>query len=97
MDPVFTPQDMSNLPVGNFYMKLLVNGHPTPPFSAFLDWNEVSNVPKDKQIAAQIRENSRMKYGVPVEEVEQYISERAGFNEPEVPPLPKIPAGKIPF
>ncbi|MBN1162830.1 ATP-binding protein [Patescibacteria group bacterium] len=97
MAPVFTPQDMSNLPIGNFYMRLLVNGHPTPPFSVFLNWEEVNKIPKNIQVAAQIREMSRMKYGTPVAEVEKYIQERAGFNETEKPPPPKIPPGKIPF
>jgi hypothetical protein len=98
MEPKFTPQDMSNLPVGNFYMKLLVGGHPTPPFSGYLDWSDVTALEENPDIAKRIREKSRMKYGVDVKEVEAFIAQRAGFDEkPEPPPMPKMPPGRIPF
>jgi hypothetical protein len=95
--PTFTPQDMSNLPIGNFYIKMLVGGHPSPPFSGFLDWNEVSSVPKSIATATKIKEMSRMKYGIPVDDVEKYIMHRAGFNDPKPEPKIKMPPGKIPF
>ncbi|EKD32285.1 MAG: hypothetical protein ACD_77C00138G0001 [uncultured bacterium] len=42
----------------------------------------------------------RLKYGVPAEEVEEYIKLRAGYEEKKVEeaPLSKIPPlGRIPF
>jgi hypothetical protein len=94
-EPTFTQSDLSNLPVGNCYTRLLVDGHPTPPFSMYVDWNEVNAQPKNPEIAARIKENSRTKYGVPAKEVEKYINERAGFLEKpqqEAPSqTPKIP------
>lgn len=98
--PSFTEKDLINLPVFNCYSRLLVNGHPTPPFSMRVDTDIAFNQPKYEGMAAKIREMSRMKYGTPLAEVEAYIQERAGFNEPELPPLPQIPGfgkGKLPF
>ena len=96
--PTFTASDLSNLPVGNCYVKLLVDGHPTPPFSLYVDWDEVNAVPRRPEVAQKIRENSRMKYGVPADQIEEYIKKRAGFEEkPEPPPVPKLSKSKIPF
>ncbi|MBP7928069.1 hypothetical protein KAZ57_02895, partial [Patescibacteria group bacterium] len=98
--PTFTSKDISNLPIGNAYMRLLVDGHPTPPFSANLPWDVIStNVEKSKDVASKIIENSRMKYGKPVEDVEAYINDRAGFNDPEPveEELPNPGRRKIPF
>ncbi len=94
-DPVFTEKDIANLPVGNAYIKLLVDGHPSPPFSMSIPWDVIStNVSQSQDIAKKIIEMSRLKYGVPINEVEEYINLRAGFDEPE----PEIePERKIPF
>lgn len=99
-DPPFTKRDIANLAVGNSYTRLLVNGHPTPPFSLSVDFNEVNAFPKRPEVAQKIRELSRMKYGVPVHEVEEFINLRAGLNETEEPELPDIPGfdkSRIPF
>jgi len=93
--PNFTKQDLSNLPVGNAYMRLLVKGQPTPPFSLFIDWDEISSPKKDPKTAQQIRELSRNKYGVPVEEVEAAINKRLALDEPKEPV--KNPLDKFPF
>jgi hypothetical protein len=97
--PVFTKSDLSNLPIGNCYMKLLVNGQPTIPFSMTVDWDMITNTPKDPNIAAEIRQMSRMKYGKPIEEVEAFIASRIESAEPETP-TPKfddLAKGKLPF
>ena len=91
-EPTFTKQDLSNLPVGNAYMRLLVKGQPSPPFSLFIDWNDLSSVPRNPSLAAEIKELSRLKYGTPVQEVEEFINRRL---EEEV--LPKLPEDKSPF
>lgn len=87
-EPVFTKQDIANLSVGNAYVRLLVDGQPTAPFSMQIPWDTI-NVPQDQNVANKIKELSRQRYGVPVKEVEKYINVRAGFEES----APK----KIPF
>ncbi len=97
--PTFAKSDLSNLPIGNSYMKLLVGGHPTPPFSLSVDWAEITAQEKRKEVSDAIIQNSRMKYGADVKEVEQFILDRTGYNDPpeeEEPkpfsrPLPKLP------
>jgi DNA helicase HerA-like ATPase len=97
--PTFTKSDLPNLPVGNCYIKLLVKGQPTVPFSMATDWEMIKNTPKDPNVAAKIREMSRMKYGTPAAEVEAFINLRAGAEEqvePETPDASLFKA-KIPF
>lgn len=95
--PTFTQQDISNLPVGNAYVKLLVDGHPTPPFSMNVPWDVIhTNVPKSPELAKQIKELSRTKYGKDSKEVEEYINMRSGLydkpeEEEEPPRRPRIP------
>lgn len=96
-EPTFTKHDLSNLPVGNAYMRLLVKGQPSPPFSLFIDWNDLISVKKDPQVAEEIRELSRLKYGTPVQEVEEFINRR--LEEDVLPDIPedKSPFSKLPF
>jgi hypothetical protein len=97
--PSFTKRDLINLPVGNCYTRLLVNGHPTPPFSMMVDMKEVNATPESPEMAEKIREKSRLKYGTPVEEVEEYIYNRIGINDtpPPAPSLSELSKGKLPF
>lgn len=101
VQPTFTKADLSNLSVGNCYMKLLIDGHPSIPFSMNLDWNKISANKKDPSIANQIKENSRIKYGTPAAEVEEFIMSRIGINEtkeePSVEPGAQRPLPKLPF
>lgn len=95
--PNFTKQDISNLSVGNAYVRLLVDGQPSTPFSMSIPWEVISTkVPKSEDVAKKIKELSRHLYGVPVAEVEEYINMRSGlYDKPEeVNPLPKR---RIPF
>jgi hypothetical protein len=84
LDP-FTKSDLMNNSVGNYYMKLLIDGHPTNSFSVNLPWDKVQEMPKYEGVADKIRELSRQKYGVPVAQVEEYINKRAGFDEKPAP------------
>jgi len=97
-EPTFTKQDLSSLPVGNAYMRLLVKGQPSPPFSLFIDKkNDLDSVKRDPAVAREIRELSRLKYGTPVEEVEEFINRR--LQEDTLPDLPPetSPFSKLPF
>ncbi|NMB91737.1 type IV secretion system DNA-binding domain-containing protein [candidate division WWE3 bacterium] len=94
--PTFTKQDLSNLPTGNAYMRLLVRGQPSPPFSLWIDWNDLSSVKKDPRVADEIRELSRIKYGTPVQEVEEFINRRLS-EEPASQEEPSINRTNFPF
>lgn len=95
--PKFTKSDLINLPVGNCYVRLLVKGQPTSPFSMNIDWSELTAVKKDPQVAAEIKQLSRNKYGVPAQEVEAFVNSHAAPDTPELPPLPDIMKNKLPF
>lgn len=95
--PTFTKQDLANLPVGNAYMRLLVRGQPTPPFSFFVDKKDVLAVERNQQLAQEIRDLSRRKYGTPVQEVEEFINKRLEEEIQQKPPLQDSPFSKLPF
>jgi len=80
-EPVFKAIDMTKLTVGNCYVRLLVNGQPTSPFSMNVSWSRVSKVPEDEQVAQEIIEYSRKTYGTPIDEVERQSNKRAGIEE----------------
>lgn len=86
-EPTFGVDDIIKNPIGNAYMKLLVDGYPTPPFSMRVDYEAIVDTPKSKERAASIVESSRMKYGRDVKEVERYINQRAGLNDPQKPSI----------
>ncbi len=70
--PIFGEYDLLNLDNFNCYLKLLVNGQTTSPFS-------MKTYPPqkgDKTIAELAREISRTKYGRPRTEIEQEIIDR---------------------
>lgn len=98
--PKFTKTDLINLPIGNCYTRLLAKGQPTQPFSLTVDWEKISTTPKNSELARSIKEMCKQKYGVPAEEVEEYIKERSGYNDknPEENTATKVPPlGRIPF
>jgi hypothetical protein len=97
--PTFTKTDLASLPIGNCYTRVLVDGQPTQPFSMKIDWDAITNTKRDKSTAERIREASRMTYGKPLKEVEEYINEKMGFNEPTEEKIdnPFKPASKLPF
>ena len=96
--PTFTKNDLTNNPTGSVYIRLLVNGFPTVPFSMMVDWDSINATAKDPGIAQTIRERSRNKYGVAVEEVEKFIIDRIGITPPppQADPLSGLKE-RIPF
>jgi hypothetical protein len=63
-----------------------------------VDWDWITNQPRNFSAGATIKETSRMKYGVPAKEVEEYIKLRAGYNEQPEPIIPpSITKPRIPF
>jgi hypothetical protein len=94
--PTFTKQDLSNLPTGNAYMRLLVKGQPSPPFSLWIDWKDITADKMVPEVAAKIREMSRLKYGTPVQEVEEFINKRLSDDTPKQEE-PKVNSTNFPF
>jgi Type IV secretion-system coupling protein DNA-binding domain len=64
--PVFGPTDLVNLPNHHIYLKLLIDGAPSQPFSAFT----LPPRPKTASYRPQIVENSRRRYARPRRDVE---------------------------
>ncbi len=79
-EPVFSKNDLLNLPVGHACVRLLLHGHPTKPFSLVTDWPAMCAVPRNPELAELIRELSRMKYGRDIHAVEKDIKVRAGLE-----------------
>lgn len=75
--PVFNEHDLTNNNIGNLYLKLLINGQPSSPFSVSLDWAEISAVAKDSKISQLITKISQTKYGTPKLVIEREILHRA--------------------
>ncbi|KKP69472.1 MAG: hypothetical protein UR87_C0017G0002 [candidate division CPR3 bacterium GW2011_GWE2_35_7] len=76
-DPVFNKTDLMNIPVGNVYIQMLINGAPSSPFSMAVDWQHIMNTPKNKEVADMIKQLSRLKYGRDRDVVEAEIRMRA--------------------
>ncbi|MFC1625002.1 type IV secretory system conjugative DNA transfer family protein [Patescibacteria group bacterium] len=90
-EPHFNKQDLIKLPVGNAYIRLLVDGQPTEPFSIKVDLDKIQTE-TSHAVADEIRKTSREKYGVPIEEVEKMINSRIEESTSIQPtPLSKIP------
>jgi len=70
--PVFSASDLINLDNYNAYLKLLISGQTSLPF------NIKTLPPKsgDSELAARVKELSRLKYGRPKDEVEEEIYKR---------------------
>ncbi len=83
--PIFDQNDLINLENVNAYVKLLVNGEYPPPFSIYTHLkNAPFGVPKaDMEVAATIKELSRLKYGRDKAIVETEIIQRAQLETQE--------------
>lgn len=73
--PVFSAQDLLNLENYNAYVKLLIRGFPSPAFNIKIQEPPIANV----ELARDIKESSRQKYGKPREEVEKEILKRFNY------------------
>jgi CxxC-x17-CxxC domain-containing protein len=79
--PEFYTHDLVNLPKQNIYVKLMIDGLTSRPFSA----ETLPPAVADEDHEAEIIEFSRKKYGTLRSEVEEKISQYAGVQE-----LPKM-------
>lgn len=78
-EPFFSKADLLNSPTGQAYMRLLINGQPSTPFSMKVDWNAISAVKKNVELAEKIKSLSRMRYGRDVTLVDEEIRIRSGL------------------
>jgi len=90
-DPVFSKSDLANIDNQNAYVKLLVNGKYPPPFSMCTTYK----VPEgNKELAATIKELSRMRYGRDRREVDAEIKKRGEITYKSSPmaatPMPSL-------
>jgi len=102
--PVFDQNDLINLESINAYIKLLVDGEYPPPFSAY---THLKNAPygdlkPDYDMAATIKELSRLKYGRDVDIVQTEIIQRSELEKEYKPKKPGFRSGlggfpKTPF
>ncbi len=70
--PVFSAKDIMNVPNYNAFLRILVNGVPTKPFSMAT----MPPIVSDPNIVARMIEESAARYGRPRAEVEAEISAR---------------------
>jgi hypothetical protein len=75
--PVFNENDLMNNTVGNAFIRLLVNGQPTVPFSLVTDWPAMQSIPRSSDLAEQIKAMARQKYGHDKADIEADIKRRA--------------------
>ncbi len=78
--PVFSNYDLANNMVGNLYIKMLIDGLPSAPFSLSLDWGEVTKIARSEKIRELITKLSRIRYGEDKAVVEQDINRRSQLN-----------------
>ena len=69
-EPEFMANDLVNLPLYKIYIKLMIDGVASKPFSADTFPPHMTG---DKNYSDVIMENSRRKYGVPIQQVEEKI------------------------
>lgn len=74
--PIFDKEDLTNIPNINCYVKMLVNGVVTSPFSMNTYFDADSRYPKHPKVAELVKKLSRLKYGKPVSIVNDEIEKR---------------------
>ncbi len=77
--PEFTPQDLANLPKYNIYLKLMINGVASRPFSA--ETFPPEPLP-EKSYKKEIIEACRRRYGTPRAVIEEKVSRWLGEVRP---------------
>jgi len=76
--PVFSPYDFLNVPNQNCYVKLLIDGANPPGFNMkTVNYKKVPGVPEpNAELAEQIRQLSRLKFGKDRDIIEMEVAER---------------------
>ncbi len=95
--PTFTPEDIVNLAKYQIYLKLMVDGVATPPFSA----NTLSPIAKRTGTLDKVVQVSRERYAEPRAVIEEKVLKWSGFElsgsfAPEVPPAMEPVVSSVP-
>lgn len=76
--PTFTPEDMVSLAKYQIYLKLMVDGVATPPFSA----NTMAPIAKSTASTEKVIQVSRERYAEPRASIEEKVLKWSGFEVP---------------
>jgi hypothetical protein len=77
LEEKFEEKDFLKLKMGNAYIKLLIEGAPSSPFSLFIDRKlMIDPFKEDAEVSQRIQKISRDTYGKDASEIEQMITER---------------------
>ncbi len=71
-EPIFSAEDLTNIPNYNAYLKLLINGETSLPFNI----ETAAPQPSDGGVANKVKETSAIRYGKPLSEIEAEIGKR---------------------
>jgi hypothetical protein len=82
----FEERDFQYIKMGNAYIKLLIEGAPTKPFSMQVDRDLVNPFKEDAEMAKRIIENSRNTYGKEANQIEQEINAKYASNSSAAKP-----------
>lgn len=85
MMDTFEETDFQYLKLGNAYVKLLVDGAPTKPFSLLVDYDIVSAFKGNPETKQRIIENSRKTYGKSIHDIERDIQQRYADLPSDIP------------
>jgi len=88
--PVFNEYDLINNGIGNLYIRPLINGKPSEPFSVSLNWKEVQSIISSSETAELIIQNTRQKYARPQNEIEAEIINRAQLFDKTSNPIAEV-------
>jgi hypothetical protein len=73
--PTFSAKDIIGQTVGNCYIKMLANNKPQKPFNLKVPWREGGS----EEIRDVVKELSALKYGTPLEEINEVIMKKFGI------------------
>lgn len=73
--PTFSAKDIIGQSVGNCYLKILANNKPQKPFNLKVPWREGGS----EEIRDVVKELSALKYGTPLEEINEVIMKKFGI------------------
>ncbi len=77
---VFSETDLANIPAQNIYVKTIVNGTPTRPFSMNVGRDlKTERAQGSPEISRMVKELSRLKFGRDVAEVSEEIEKRSNL------------------
>lgn len=88
--PRFTPEDIINLPKYNIYLKLLIDGVTSQPFSA-ITLPPISQKTGSEEKVIKV---SRERYAKPRAEIEQKVLQWSGMEDADVEELLQVAANK---